>query len=45
MDIKNIADFTGAFIVLIAATVIDLGAVAIAFKDFLKKDDKKEEDK
>lgn len=28
---------TGVLIVLIAATVIDCGAVAIAFRDFLKK--------
>jgi len=28
---------TGTLIVLIAATVIDLGFVAVAFKDFLKK--------
>ena len=33
----SITACTGAFVVLIAATVIDLAAVAIAFKDFLKK--------
>lgn len=33
----SIASSTGALVVLIAATVIDLAAVAVAFKDFLKK--------
>ena len=41
--IQNIVEYSGAFAVLIAATVIDLAAVAVAFKDFLKKD--KEEEK
>ena len=35
--IMSITAFPGALAVLIAATVIDLAALAIAFKDFLKK--------
>ena len=38
--IMNILSYPGAFAVLIAATVIDLGAVAVAFCDFFKKEDK-----
>ncbi len=33
----SIFAFPGAFAVLVAATVIDLAAVGIAFYDFLKK--------
>lgn len=41
-DILNIVDFPAAFGILIGATVIDLGMVAVAFKDFLSKGDKKD---
>lgn len=43
--IQNIAEYSGALAVLIAATVIDLAAVAVAFRDFLKKDKADEEKK
>ena len=43
--ILSITAFPAALGILIGATVIDLAIVAVAFKDFLSKEDKAPEEK